>query len=126
MFMFYVSIFTHTHFTPLSFLYHLPLSSRFFFVLMIRRPPTTTRTDTLFPYTTLFRSQALRDREWLEADFSIGDIVMIDVLRNADPQLLAPHPNLTAYVARGTSRPAFQSAMAAHLADCTVGEPLPA
>src|SRR3546814_5647901 len=29
------------------------------FVLMIRRPPRSTRTDTLFPYTTLFRS-ALR------------------------------------------------------------------
>src|SRR3546814_3941951 len=27
---------------------------------MIRRPPISTRTDTLFPYTTLFRSQALR------------------------------------------------------------------
>src|SRR3546814_11304063 len=32
--------------------------SRFsgFFILMIRRPPRSTRTDTLFPYTTLFRS----------------------------------------------------------------------
>src|SRR3546814_8262097 len=29
----------------------------FFFVLMIRRPPRSTRTDTLFPYTTLFRSR---------------------------------------------------------------------
>src|SRR3546814_4172053 len=29
-----------------------------FFFLMIRRPPRSTRTDTLFPYTTLFRSQA--------------------------------------------------------------------
>src|SRR3546814_6433574 len=28
---------------------------------MIRRPPSSTRTDTLFPYTTLFRS---RDRHW--------------------------------------------------------------
>src|SRR3546814_4768456 len=27
-----------------------------FFFLMIRRPPISTRTDTLFPYTTLFRS----------------------------------------------------------------------
>src|SRR3546814_19406636 len=27
-----------------------------FFVLMILRPPISTRTDTLFPYTTLFRS----------------------------------------------------------------------
>src|SRR3546814_12770678 len=29
----------------------------FFFFLVIRRPPRSTRTDTLFPYTTLFRSQ---------------------------------------------------------------------
>src|SRR3546814_6373430 len=29
-----------------------------FFFLMIRRPPRSTRTDTLFPYTTLFRSAA--------------------------------------------------------------------
>src|SRR3546814_7908202 len=36
------------------------------FLLMIRRPPRSTRTDTLFPYTTLFRSarhrRAARDR----------------------------------------------------------------
>src|SRR3546814_14082214 len=32
----------------------------FFFFLMIRRPPRSTRTDTLFPYTTLFRSPAGR------------------------------------------------------------------
>src|SRR3546814_12865232 len=31
----------------------------FFFFLMIRRPPRSTRTDTLFPYTTLFRSHQL-------------------------------------------------------------------
>src|SRR3546814_1383672 len=31
----------------------------FFFFLMIRRPPRSTRTDTLFPYTTLFRSGLL-------------------------------------------------------------------
>src|SRR3546814_9139057 len=30
-----------------------------FFFLMIRRPPRSTRTDTLFPYTTLFRSAAV-------------------------------------------------------------------
>src|SRR3546814_1578575 len=30
------------------------------FFLMIRRPPRSTRTDTLFPYTTLFRSRDLR------------------------------------------------------------------
>src|SRR3546814_5735602 len=32
------------------------LLSRGVFFLMIRRPPRSTRTDTLFPYTTLFRS----------------------------------------------------------------------
>src|SRR3546814_15629263 len=31
-----------------------------FFFLMIRRPPRSTRTDTLFPYTTLFRSMHAR------------------------------------------------------------------
>src|SRR3546814_14887140 len=30
----------------------------YFFFLMIRRPPRSTRTDTLFPYTTLFRSRS--------------------------------------------------------------------
>src|SRR3546814_14973590 len=34
-----------------------------FFFLMIRRPPRSTRTDTLFPYTTLFRSLRAR-RGW--------------------------------------------------------------
>src|SRR3546814_21144456 len=33
-----------------------------FFFLMIRRPPRSTRTDTLFPYTTLFRSSAASTR----------------------------------------------------------------
>src|SRR3546814_20493171 len=33
-----------------------------FFFLMIRRPPRSTRTDTLFPYTTLFRSTTSRGR----------------------------------------------------------------
>src|SRR3546814_14797568 len=36
--------------------------------LRIRRPPRSTRTDTLFPYTTLFRSQAA-DRSQPEFDF---------------------------------------------------------
>src|SRR3546814_5735237 len=35
-----------------------------FFFLMIRRPPRSTRTDTLFPYTTLFRSPACGVRLW--------------------------------------------------------------
>src|SRR3546814_19852218 len=35
---------------------HLVMSICLCFFLMIRRPPRSTRTDTLFPYTTLFRS----------------------------------------------------------------------
>src|SRR3546814_16539042 len=42
-----------------------------FFFLMIRRPPRSTRTDTLFPYTTLFRSYELR-REHRLFDSIIG------------------------------------------------------
>src|SRR3546814_3425675 len=33
---------------------------------MIRRPPRSTRTDTLFPYTTLFRSRILLDAATLQ------------------------------------------------------------
>src|SRR3546814_12884364 len=33
------------------------------FFLMIRRPPRSTRTDTLFPYTTLFRSRERHESE---------------------------------------------------------------
>src|SRR3546814_12863729 len=33
-----------------------------FFFLIIRRPPRSTRTDTLFPYTTLFRSVVIKDK----------------------------------------------------------------
>src|SRR3546814_20091088 len=35
------------------------------FVLMIRRPPRSTRTDTLFPYTTLFRSMPPKAYRWV-------------------------------------------------------------
>lgn len=60
---------------------------------------------------------ALGEREWLEGRFTIGDLLMIDVLRAATaPELLAPHPNLTAYVERGTARPAFKASLAAQLA----------
>src|SRR3546814_1864894 len=45
-------------FSFLSFVLFYNLLPFSFFFLMIRRPPISTRTDTLFPYTTLFRSQA--------------------------------------------------------------------
>src|SRR3546814_4487811 len=46
---------------PFLTLYTASLLCFFFFFLMILRPPRSTRTDTLFPYTTLFRS-GWRDR----------------------------------------------------------------
>src|SRR3546814_2357253 len=39
---------------------------------MIRRPPSSTRTDTLFPYTTLFRSRNPEDRT-MAITFNVGE-----------------------------------------------------
>src|SRR3546814_11483430 len=46
----------------------------FFFFLMIRRPPRSTRTDTLFPYTTLFRARNLHPprRGHLDREIGVG------------------------------------------------------
>src|SRR3546814_5154447 len=50
-------MFLSGRYIPLTVLYLLVcLLIILFFFLMIRRPPRSTRTDTLFPYTTLFRS----------------------------------------------------------------------
>lgn len=62
--------------------------------------------------------EALGDREWLDDAFSVADIAMVTVLRNADHEdLMSSRPRLADYVARGTARPAFQRALAAQLAD---------
>ncbi len=72
-------------------------------------------------------SQVLGDREWLEDRFTIGDLVMIDVLRAArEPGLVVAYPNLTAYIERGTSRPAFKAAIAAQLDAFARNEPVAA
>jgi glutathione S-transferase len=66
-------------------------------------------------------SAVLGDKDWLEGRFTIGDLLMIDVLRaGTPPELVTPHPNLVAYVERGTSRPAFKAALAAQVADFEV------
>src|SRR3546814_20829008 len=41
---------------------------------MIRRPPRSTRTDTLFPYTTLFRSTTVETVETLDANGSLDPV----------------------------------------------------
>lgn len=63
-------------------------------------------------------SKSLGAKDWLEGAFTIGDLMMIDALRAIpDHGLVAGYENLAAYVERGTSRPAFQRAIAAQLAD---------
>src|SRR3546814_15837110 len=53
---------------------------------MIRRPPRATRTDTLFPYTTLFRSAERQRQEDEVAGRHIGDgnLVAHAILRHGD------------------------------------------
>src|SRR3546814_19992569 len=51
-----------------------------FFFLMIRRPPRSTRTDTLFPYTTLFRSDALPHLGSWKADVGLLHLVADHIL----------------------------------------------
>jgi len=71
-------------------------------------------------------SAVLGQKDWLEDRFTIGDLVMIDVLRAARaPGLVAAHPNLIAYVERGTARPAFKAAIAAQLAVFAENAPKP-
>src|SRR3546814_7040884 len=47
---------------------------------MIRRPPRSTRTDTLFPYTTLFRSRSLPEKGH---GFQAGQ--MVPAVQEVDP-----------------------------------------
>lgn len=62
-------------------------------------------------------SAHLGDADWLDGGFSAGDLEMVSVLlRLKGSELLAEHPNLSAYLARGEARPAYQRAFAAQLA----------
>jgi len=72
-------------------------------------------------------SDRLGDRHWLEGDrFTIGDLMMVTVLRIADRSgQLADFPALAAYVKRGQERPAFAKALSDQLAVYTANEPQP-
>src|SRR3546814_12349730 len=78
------------------------------FFLMIRRPPRSTRTDTLFPYTTLFRSEpgaveiavqlAVDARQQVEAELGghavsvvIGGIEQLGALDRKSTRLNSSH-----------------------------------
>ena len=62
-------------------------------------------------------SARLGDADWLDGDFSAGDLMMVSVLLRLRPSgILDEFPVLAAYVARGEARPAYQRAFAAQLA----------
>src|SRR3546814_17179785 len=96
--------------------------------LMIRRPPRSTRTDTLFPYTTLFRSLEISEQQrlanWFEAmELGYGDRVSIDdpmaskATRDAVAQLAGRHgilveegaPVTSGHIAPGQARIVLRS-----------------
>ena len=62
-------------------------------------------------------SGRLGDADWLDGAFSAGDLLMVTVLRRSiSSGALEKYPNLTAYIARGEARPAYQRAFAEQLA----------
>jgi glutathione S-transferase len=62
-------------------------------------------------------SDHLGDADWLESEFSAGDLLMVTVLRRLHGSgILEEHPNLSAYVARGEARSAYRRAFDAQLA----------
>ena len=65
----------------------------------------------------------LGDGAWLDGAFSAGDLMMVHALLRLRPSgILDEYPNLSAYVARGEARPAYQRAFAAQLAVFTAAQ----
>ena len=59
----------------------------------------------------------LGDADWLDGGFSAGDLLMVTVLRRLGSSgILGDYPTLSAYIARGEARPAYQRAFADQLA----------
>jgi glutathione S-transferase len=70
-------------------------------------------------------SSRLGAADWLDGAFSAGDLLMVAVLRRLNGSgMLEKYPNLSAYVARGESRPAFKRAFEAQLAVFTANSPI--
>ena len=56
----------------------------------------------------------LGDADWLDGDFTCGDLMTVDVLQCLEGSGLTEEvPNLAAWVARGEARPAFRRALKA-------------
>ncbi|HEU4484378.1 MAG TPA: glutathione S-transferase family protein [Povalibacter sp.] len=66
---------------------------------------------------------ALGDAQWLDGAFSVGDLMMVTVLRRLESSgLLNTYPTLRAYIDRAVARPAYQRAFADQLAVFTQSE----
>src|SRR6187401_3340216 len=62
-------------------------------------------------------SARLGEADWLDGAFSAGDLLMVSVLlRLQSSGIVDEYPNLAAFVARATARPAYQRAFEAQLA----------
>ena len=65
----------------------------------------------------------LGDAEWLDGGFSAADIMMVHVLRRLEGSgILEEYPSLSAYIARGAARPAYQRAFVAQRAVATAAK----
>src|SRR3546814_13184684 len=98
---------------------------------MIRRPPRATRTDTLFPYTTLFRSEHVGMQVLSQLAFTSGFDSHLDRSRAEAPALLADKYRVVGRVGQRSQRqpqlqrlprfapnrqPTFLAPLAQHLA----------
>lgn len=62
-------------------------------------------------------SKYLGDADWLDGDFSAGDLMMVTVLRRLTGSgILEDYPNLCAHIARAEARPAYRRAFDDQLA----------
>ncbi|CAM3063197.1 Glutathione S-transferase [Sphingomonas antarctica] len=71
-------------------------------------------------------ADSLGDKDWLEGDFTIGDLAMTSVLRVGEGSAsMKQRPTLTAYLERAKARPAFRRAIADQLKSFEGHEPAP-
>src|SRR3546814_4739193 len=69
-----------------------------FFFVMIRRPPRSTRTDTLFPYTTLFRSPSAYGFGAGEKVKRLGVLVMAGIAATCVPGAASAHVHVGVFL----------------------------
>ena len=71
-------------------------------------------------------SDALGDKDWLEGRFTIGDLMMVAVLRQLRGKgIVEEFPNVAALIHRGESRPAFRQALSDQMAVFAANQPQP-